>query len=539
MKKLFLMLFVLASLACSNYVMAARVDLEPRNVYFVDENDTVYNQQVGLYVCVYNYGPDSFQGSFSIDLYDENGGVTRLSDIGSSIAAGKFSTFKVSLLKSYNHLVIDPENAVHEIIESNNTFYFEENKPQIKITVPWSETIPQTSYTWYVLPNESFMETFSLIDLNKQFSIIGVNSTLLAYDFPLTDDNSRFKAGFPYVQLGPGSYDGGTYYTETNNDSGFLENPIKASFQWMANSSASVVNQFWLGAYLGTTKEMPVGSLAIVTLNVSAALTNNRSSSYDHLVRKIEVIDRIRGDVNDDGVVDERDLKILNDVVINGTYNPWVSRKNIYVKEGLNYGAGIILFSTPDFVSNCLLNIWIHAQNDPLVQGLGIGKLMSDTTLRTKSGSIKSIPNTFSISKDELAIFAPEANLYNVTANLKSGKLFQATGKMGEKIIVPSDAKNLRVETVKLQGDLATLSPSLSSKTAVSVYPNPFTDYINVKGLDGETIRVVNMNGQVIYSIVSNNENELRINTDSWPKGIYLVNLISKSGNVKIFKIIK
>lgn len=536
MKKLFLMLFVLASLACSNYVMAARVDLQPINVYFVDENDSVYNhQQVGLYVCIYNYGPDSFQGLFSIDLYAIDGQITRLTDIEGSIAVGKFSTFKVSLLKSYDHLVIDPENVFHGV---NNTFYFEENKPQIKIIVPWSETIPQTSYTWYVLPNESFMETFSLIDLNKQFSIIGVNGKLWAYDFPLTDDNSRFKVGFPYVQRGPGSYDGGTYYTETNNDSGFLENPIRASFQWMANSSASVVNQFWLGAYLGTTKEMPVGSRGFVTLEVGVALTNKRESSYVRLNRTIEVIDRIRGDVNDDGVVDERDLKILNNVVINGTYNPWVSRKNMYVKEGLNYGAGIILFSTPDFVSNCLLNIWIHAQNDPLVQGLGIGKLMSDATLRTKSGSIKSIPNTFQVSKDELNIYAPEANLYNVTANLKSGKLFQVTGKMGEKIILPSDVKNLKVETVKLQGNLATLSPNLSSKNAVSVYPNPFTDYINVKGLDGETIRIININGQVLYSTVPS-ETELRISSNSWPKGVYLVSLTSKSGKTRNFKIIK
>lgn len=540
MKKLFLLLFALTSFACSNYVMAAKVDLQPRNVYYVGENDTVYNQQPGLYVGVQNNGSDDFQGLFSIGLYNDYGEVTRLVDIESSIAAGMYSTFRVSLLKRYNKIVIDSKNLVSETNELNNDFYFNENDPQVKITAAWSGIIAPDYDTLYVLPNEFFYEQFSLSDLNRQFSIIGVDYSLMAYDFPLTDDNSRFYPDLP-IPLGQddsGEYAGGVYYSKTNNYSGLLENPIEASFQWMANSSASALDYLWLGSYSGTTKEMPVGSQATVYLNTNSALTN-RSNSYGNFVRTIIVIDRIRGDVNDDGIVDEQDLKILNDVVSNGTYNPCLSRKNMYTKEGLNYGAGIILFSTPDFVSNCLLNIWLHDQNDPLVQGLGIGELMSETALRTKSCSIKSIPNTFSVSKDELAIYAPEANLYNVTANLKGGKLFQATGKMGEKIILPSDAKNLKVETVKLLGNLTTLSPSLSSETAVSVYPNPFTEYVNIKGLDGETIRVVNISGQTIYSTISSNETELRIDANSWPKGMYLVNLISKSGNTKNFKIVK
>jgi|GEM_PF-3406974 len=538
MKKL-LLLFVLVSLACGNYVMAANVDLQPRNVYFVGENDTVYNQQPGLYVGVQNNGPDDFQGSFSVDLYATNGGMTHSISIACSIASGTYSTFRVSSSNNYNMLMIDPKNLILETNEFNNDLYFEENKPQVKITAAWGGVIPLNNDTLFVLPNEFFYEQFSLADLNGQSSIIGIDYSLMAYDFPLTDDDSRFYAALPLNlnQDDSGEYAGGVYYSKTNNDSGFLENPIEGSFQWMANSSASALNYLWLGSYSGTTKEMPVGSQATVYLNANSALTN-LSNSNDNLTRTIKVIDRIRGDVNDDGIVDKTDLDILNDVVSSGTYNPCIARKNMYVKEGLNYGAGIILFSTPDFVSNCLLNIWLHEQSDPLVQGLGIGELMSETTLRTKSALVKSIPNTFSVSKNELAINAPEANLYNVTANLKSGKLFQATGKMGEKIILPSDAKNLRVETVKLQGNLTTLSPNLSSETAVSVYPNPFTEYINVKGLDGETIRIINMNGQVIFSTVSNNET-VRIDANSWPKGVYLVNLTSKSGNAKCYKIIK
>lgn len=90
-------------------------------------------------------------------------------------------------------------------------------------------------------------------------------------------------------------------------------------------------------------------------------------------------------------------------------------------------------------------------------------------------------------------------------------------------IVITSISKNYQAEN---RGIIFTL------------YPNPFTEYVNVKGLDGETIRVVNINGQTVYSTTSN-ETELRINTSSWLKGVYLVNLTSKSGNTKNFKIIK
>ena len=534
MKKLFFLLVVVASLACSSFAVAAKVDLQPRNAYYVEKNDTVYSQQPGLYVVIQNNGPDDFNGSFMIMTYTNSTNSGNFAKaVSVFIGSGCIWTAKLSSLKIDAYCIqVDFGNDVAETNENNNSLYFTLGEPQIKIISPWSGLIARDYRdTLSVLPGEFFYEQFALSELNNQKAIIGFD--FKSYAIGLSEAQDYY---FGVSSNLPDSTNlrGGSYTFQ----SGSWENGDNAYCQWMANSSSAALNNFWLGDYEGVAKQMAVGSIAQISMSVVYA-TNNLEKNEDYVLKTIKVIDRIRGDVNDDGIVDQKDLDILIDVIDHGLYNPYMFHADMYQERGINYGAGIILFDMPDFLSNCLLNIWLHDQNDPLVQGLGIGELMSETALRTKSASVRSIPNTYSVSHGELAINAPEANLYNVTATLKSGKLFQATGKMGEKVIVPSDAKNLRVETVKLQGNLTTLSPNLSSKNAVSVYPNPFTEYVNVIGLDGETIRIINMNGQVIYSTVSSNETELRIDANSWPKGVYLVNLISRSGNTKNIKIVK
>jgi hypothetical protein len=324
-----------------------------------------------------------------------------------------------------------------------------------------------------------------------------------------------------------GNLIGGKYDYVSNN----AHDKYYASCRWVANSSSSAIDYFWLSDFQGVARGMAVGSEASIYVKAKIALKNLRETQ-DDFTKTIKVIDRLRGDVNDDGVVSQLDLDILNDVVTHGLYNPCQSFKNMYTERGINYGAGIVLFSQPDFVSNCLINIWLNDQNDPLVKDLGIGVLMSE---RGQNSPIFGVKNNFTVSGNDLSINAPDADLYNVTAQV-DGKLFQKTGKISEKVLLPFGASKIRVETVKVKRDLTAMNEKIDM-LSVSVYPNPVVDYLVINGVEKATVKVTNLAGQTIYS--ANFNNETRINSKDWTNGVYIVNIYSASGAKKSVKIIK
>ena len=70
----------------------------------------------------------------------------------------------------------------------------------------------------------------------------------------------------------------------------------------------------------------------------------------------------------------------------------------------------------------------------------------------------------------------------------------------------------------------------------VSVYPNPFTNKINVSNIIGEVDFILsNTLGQIIFSGTNIQEKDLSF----LEKGVYLLNLKSDNKNHQIIKVIK
>ncbi len=549
MKKVSLFLVLLAGLICSSFASAAtktpKVDLKPRNAHIETSVDPNSGHNVSfLYVSVQNSGPNDFNGAFTITA--SNGNSPRKQTFTGEINAGGVAVISIvgSQTSDPYSIFIDSDDNVKETNEDNNYLLFNRDEAQIGIMSGWSILdVQESNDTLYVLPGEYFYSQFNLNEFNGAKSIIGIDYSIYSYNFAddtdIDFDIQRFSEN--NYSDGSYSYKGIPYYRNYYHDSHLS----KTTFTWMANNTTSALNYWWLGSFSGENSSPVVGEVKSIFMNVNVALStyattaiSATSSRSIGLSRMLKTVDRIRCDVNGDGIVDQSDLDIMMEVVSNGLYNPCQPTPNIYTESGLNYGAGIILFNMPDFVSNCLLNIWLHDQNDPLVQGLGIGKLMSDRYSNKSQIAVKKVKNTFSVSDTELTIDAPEATLYNVTAVDNNGGIFQKTGKIGEKINITDPTLTYNVETVKLVGSSTTaINEVLSTNLPASVYHNLATSELMVKG--SGTVNVYNLSGQNICSSKLISDEQLNISTSNWSNGVYLVQVISKTGKTKTTKIMK
>ena len=80
------------------------------------------------------------------------------------------------------------------------------------------------------------------------------------------------------------------------------------------------------------------------------------------------------------------------------------------------------------------------------------------------------------------------------------------------------------------------LAVSDVNKAGVSVYPNPFTDVLNISDVKGvKSVSVNDMSGRQVKSLAPSTE----INLSSLKGGLYIVNLNMEDGSVKTFKAIK
>lgn len=83
---------------------------------------------------------------------------------------------------------------------------------------------------------------------------------------------------------------------------------------------------------------------------------------------------------------------------------------------------------------------------------------------------------------------------------------------------------------------LKDLNPSI-----ISVHPNPVKGILTIhfdEPVEVHSVKIVSINGQVMYSQTNLNNSTLQINTEHWENGVYTVTLISKD-NVGTLKFIK
>ena len=500
MKKCFFSFFLFSLLTLK---VSAAIDLQPNNVYERDGK---------LYVTIQNNGTENFVGFFSTLVACSVG--SSIVDFNGCIAAG-FSEDAYLIDNIHNDvydIIIDCHNNVREVREDNNEIGYQCGAPRLGVIFPAQNILSQDYRdTLFVLPGEYFYSQFALREMNDHKVIMGIDYQAVAgaffgYDF-------HFGIQMPAED----TLDGG-YYSYN-----YL--PNFASFVWMANNSAAAEDWFYLGYYYGTTCGFEVGQTANIYMSTAVALTD-LSVINNTMQRTVKVIDRIRGDVNDDGLVNQNDLDQIVNAVENGLYNPCLSFNNLYVERGLNYGAGIILFSKPDFVSNCLLNIWIHDHNDPLVQGLGIGELMSAVN-PCNSRVVEKVENVFSVSGNQIYLEAPGANMYNIVAVKPDGSIWQASAEFtGGPISIPNPDWKYQVETVNFSNLLPTgLSDNPADKQTIKVYPNPASDYVIINGTG--SLQILNSAGQLI--LTSQINDSLTVDTSAWPSGLYIVKIISSN----------
>lgn len=84
-------------------------------------------------------------------------------------------------------------------------------------------------------------------------------------------------------------------------------------------------------------------------------------------------------------------------------------------------------------------------------------------------------------------------------------------------------------------------SESQMRSSQVSVFPNPFRNYLIIERIDSNqpvSVTIWNTTGQKIYEFISNDQRNIEINTRSWQRGAYIITI--ETGNEiirrKVFK---
>ncbi|TDX86001.1 T9SS type A sorting domain-containing protein [Epilithonimonas xixisoli] len=96
-------------------------------------------------------------------------------------------------------------------------------------------------------------------------------------------------------------------------------------------------------------------------------------------------------------------------------------------------------------------------------------------------------------------------------------------------------ARGINLDDISIYND-ATMAVSDINKVNISVYPNPFTDVLNISDVKGvKSVSVNDISGREVKSLAPSAE----LNLSSLKAGLYIVNLKMEDGSVKTFKAIK
>ncbi|MCG2793356.1 MAG: T9SS type A sorting domain-containing protein [Weeksellaceae bacterium] len=94
---------------------------------------------------------------------------------------------------------------------------------------------------------------------------------------------------------------------------------------------------------------------------------------------------------------------------------------------------------------------------------------------------------------------------------------------------------NIRLKATNVV-DLLAVNDNLTPKTALSLYPNPFTDVLNISDIKGvKSVSIHDMSGREVKTLAPSTE----LNVTNLKQGVYIVNLKMEDGSVKTFKAIK
>ncbi len=89
------------------------------------------------------------------------------------------------------------------------------------------------------------------------------------------------------------------------------------------------------------------------------------------------------------------------------------------------------------------------------------------------------------------------------------------------------------------------ITENLAGKVDISVFPNPFTDYMEISlgrlDIPLASIRISSQDGREVYSktITDNDQDKIRLDAGSFAKGIYIVTVLFEDNRQASYKLVK
>lgn len=280
-------------------------------------------------------------------------------------------------------------------------------------------------------------------------------------------------------------------------------------------------------------------------------------------VAAIKRHNRLRGDVNHDGVVDDIDAALS--LAAGSGFIGLTFQNYLYTAE-LNYSAGCV--AVP-WIAGCrinayLQNIWVVNHDDLLVQNLHIGELF------TEDGGYNQLSpevtgQTVTIPQNGDNLFAVEGSYPDGTpwseSVLFDGNSLLRFNQNAEEPVAESLTRQpitfVMPEGVQYRQAISRLTGSVSTDaedatipvvpTSISCYPNPFSASTTIKsaGASPDRIEIFNIKGQRIQTLTNDSKSQSiawdgrNNHNQQVPAGLYFIraNAGNQTMTTKVIKI--
>lgn len=175
---------------------------------------------------------------------------------------------------------------------------------------------------------------------------------------------------------------------------------------------------------------------------------------------------------------------------------------------GISGNYGVIITNTSSCTKTDVINV--HVNNNPTVTAISTNTLIcvgSSITLTGNGASTYSWTNGVS---DNVAFTPSSTVTYTVTGTNVNG-------------CMDSD-------TITVQVNTCTGINEITNNNALIIYPNPANTYLNLNGIDKKlsTVLLINMFGEVIRTIETDNKEFISINVENLSSGVYFIKVNDK-----------
>lgn len=326
---------------------------------------------------------------------------------------------------------------------------------------------------------------------------------------------------------------------------------------WLSDTATSWTDS-WYNSQIKPIVQMVVPYSAMFThptsfinwngeINWGATAGDWENTLSESGVAAIRWHNRPRGDVNNDGVVDDTDTALS---LAAGSGFIGLSFQNYLYAADLNYSAGCV--AVP-WIAGCrinpyLQNLWVVNHNDPLVQNLHIGELF------TEDGGYNQLSpevtgQTVTIPQNGDNLFAvegsyPDGTPWSEAVLFDGNNLLRFNQNSEVPLVEPltrqpvtftmPDGVQYRQAISRLTGSATTAAEDATTPvvpTSISCYPNPFGGITTIKstGTAPSKIEIFNIKGQKVQTLT----NDSKTRSIAWdgrdnrnnqvPAGLYFI----------------